>query len=413
MNDDPKKSGPPPDDYSKTTPNINTGANSDAPADWDKTNYNFPKQPAADDWGKTVTNIKPIDTENQDFGKTFYPGSQASIPQTPEWGMTEANVRVNPADVGSSPEDFGPPAGGYDKTTPYFRLPEAERAKYQNLPPTPAEKAEQEKREQQEKGGIPMWVWASVGLLSMFLFAIAVLLFVYFFLIVDTNFQVTVKGAPAGSKILVDDVQWGTSKEGDRLLTNLEPGPRVIKIVHPNYECRPMEVRGEAGVTPEPLVARCTPVEVKGENCGKFEPGEWDKAERCYNMALDALPDPFTAEDLIKALNILIINFASGSFEIPDERLAALEKGAGYIKRAPDGTVLEVGGHTDNVGSDASNQTLSENRAKAVRDKLISYGVRSDMLQTRGYGATKPEHDNTTEQGRFLNRRIQYYIVKK
>lgn len=413
MNEDPKIPGPPPDDFSKTTPNINTGAPESADHDWDKTNYNFPKQPAADDWGKTVTNIKPIDTGSQDFGKTFYPGSQSSAPQTPEWGMTEANVRVNPADIGSSPEDFGAaPAGGYDKTTPYFRLPEAERAKYQNLPPTPAEKAEQEKREQQEKGGIPLWVWASVGLLSMFLFAIAVLVFVYFFIIGDTHFEVIVKGAPAGSRVLVDDVQWGTSKEGDRRLTNLEPGKRVIKIVHPNFECRPMEVVGQAGVTPEPLMARCTPIEVKGEDCGVFRPGEFDKAERCYNMALDALPDPFTPEQLVNALNILIINFASGSFEIPDERLAALEKGSGFIKRVPGGTVLEVGGHTDNVGSDASNQNLSENRAKAVRDKLVSYGVRSEMLQTRGYGATKPKYDNNTDEGKFLNRRIQYYVVK-
>ena len=103
MSENDKNPAPPPDDFSKTTPNINIGGDAGGHNDWDKTNYNLPKQPAADDWGKTVTNIKPIDTESQDFGKTFYPGSQQQAPRTPEWGMTEANVRINPADIGSAP----------------------------------------------------------------------------------------------------------------------------------------------------------------------------------------------------------------------------------------------------------------------------------------------------------------------
>ncbi len=143
--------------------------------------------------------------------------------------------------------------------------------------------------------------------------------------------------------------------------------------------------------------------------------GEFDKAERCYNSALGALPDPFTVEDLVRALNILIINFDSGKYDIPQERIAALQKAAGYIKRLPPEVVLEVGGHTDNRGGDADNQKLSENRAKAVKEKLVTYGVRQEVLQTRGYGSTSPRPgaDNNTEQGRFFNRRIQYYIVKK
>ncbi len=418
MSEDNKFPGPPPDDFSKTTPNVNIGGGSDDAQqyDWDKTNYNFPKQPAPDEWGKTVTNIRPIDTAGQDFGKTMIPGSQRA-PQTPDWGMTAANVNVNPADIGSAPEDFGGGAG-YQKTTPYFQLPEAERAKYQNLPPTPTEKAEQEKREQAAKGGVPGWVWASLGLFGMFLFAVVVLGLVWFFVIRDTSFTATVRLAPPGSRILVDDQQWGvTSEDGTRKLTNLKPGRRIIKIVHPNFECKTMEVEGRAGETPEPLTARCTPIEVKpGEDCGTFSPGEFDKAERCYNMALDNLPVPFTAEDLIKALNILIINFDKGKYDIPPDRLAALQKGAGFIKtlqeREPS-LVLEVGGHTDSDGTPAINDPLSQNRANAVKDQLVRYGVKADGLQTRGYGATQPKFDNNTEQGKFLNRRIQYSIVKK
>lgn len=412
MSDEKKIPGPPPDDFSKTTPNVKV-PESGGQYDWDKTNYNAPRPPASSgDWGKTVTNIRPIDTERPDYGKTAYPG--ASNVSEVDWGMTQANVRV------PQEEQFGPAPSeyeqqqAYDKTTPYFRLPEAERQKYQNLPPTPAEKAEQEEREHHAKGGIPGWFWVAAGLMSMFFFAIVVLLAVYFFLLRDTSFEATVKGAPIGSSVLVDDVQWGVTSEGDTKLLNLKAGRRTIKVVHPSYVCEPREVVGGNGTTPEPIIARCQAKKVEpGEDCTNIRLGEEDKAERCYNAALDGLPDPFTPEDLVKALNILVINFASGSYEIPPVRLAALQKGAGYIKKLPPGVVLEVGGHTDSDGTAASNQTLSENRAKAVRERLIQFGVRPEVLQTRGYGATQPKAGNDTEQGKFYNRRIQYSVVKK
>src|SRR5690606_35564165 len=141
-----------------------------------------------------------------------------------------------------------------------------------------------------------------------------------------------------------------------------------------------------------------------------------DKAERCYNQALDALPDDFSDEALVNALNILIINFDSGKFDVPPQRLAALQKGAGFIKKLQErepSIVLEVGGHTDSVGNATSNQTLSETRATAVRDVLVRYGVNAAGLQTKGYGMTQPKFDNNTEQGKFLNRRIQYSVVKR
>lgn len=413
MSEDNKVPGaPPPDDFSKTTPNIDVGGDDGAGNDWNKTNYNFPKQPAADDWGKTVTNISPIDTENQGFGNTFSSNSQ-SQPKAADWGVTNANVNVNAADFGSAPEDFG--SVGYDKTTPYFSLPEAERAKYQNLPPTPTEKAEQERKEREEKGGIPGWLWASGGLLGMFVFAVLVLGFVFFFMIRETSFEVTVRQAPAGSRIIVDGKQqWGVdSADGTRKLTDLAPGTRIIEIHHPNWECAAVKVPGEAGDTREE-VARCTPIEAPPEEkCETFNPGEFDKAERCYYRALGALAKPYTAEDLVKALDILIINFETGSHAIPNARLAAIQKGAEYIQGLPADVVLEVGGHTDNQGTDQTNQPLSERRAKAVKDKLVEFGVRSEALQTRGYGSSRPKFDNNTDNGKFLNRRIGYAIVGK
>jgi len=331
--------------------------------------------------------------------------------------MTQANIDLSQADFGTRPDDFGGGSGGgYDKTTPYFRLPDAERAKYQNIPATPAEEAAKKEQEQREKGGIPNWVWVSGGLTMMFLFAVLLLLVVYLTMMGDKGFDVAVKGAPPGSDILVDKAFWGvTNEDGSKILTSLKAGEtKRIEIVHPNFVCEPREIKGVDGVTPEPIIARCQAVAVKpGEDCNKIGLGEFDKAERCYNAALDALSDPFTVEDLLKALNILIINFESGKYDIPPVRLAAIQKGAGYIQKMPTSVVIEVGGHTDNVGGDPSNQTLSENRAKAVRDQLIKFGVNGDMLQVKGYGEMQPKTTNDTEEGRFHNRRIQYSLVKK
>ena len=75
--------------------------------------------------------------------------------------------------------------------------------------------------------------------------------------------------------------------------------------------------------------------------------------------------------------------------------------------------LVQLGGHTDNVGGDATNQPLSENRANSVKNILVRYGVSATGLQTRGYGSTQPKFDNNTDQGKFLNRRIQYSVVKK
>ncbi len=404
--------GPPPDDFSKTTPNIKLPEDvGGTQNDWEKTNLNFPKQPVADDWGKTVANIRPIDIEREDFGKTMFPTGGSTRPQPDaDWGVSHPHADKASTDFGSS--DFG---GGYDKTTPYFRLPEAEREKYQKLPPTPTEQAAQQQKEEEKKGGVPGWVWAVLGGGLMFFFACGLLAIVYFFVLVDKGFKVTVKGAPPGSDVWVDDVPWGvTTEDGSINLQNLKAGRRIVTVTHPTYTCEAREIDGRDGETPEPIIARCTAMAAKpGEDCSNIGLGEEDKAERCYNAALDRLGSPPSLDELIKALNILIINFESGKYDIPPKRLAALQKAATFIKQLPPEVVLEIGGHTDNVGSDASNQVLSDNRAKAVREALVKFGVKPEVLQTRGYGASQPKTENNTEQGRFHNRRIQYSVVRK
>jgi len=68
---------------------------------------------------------------------------------------------------------------------------------------------------------------------------------------------------------------------------------------------------------------------------------------------------------------------------------------------------IEIQGHTDNVGADAYNQTLSEARAKAIAAWLTQHGIAAGRLTSRGFGKTKPIADNATDTGRAKNRRVE------
>jgi outer membrane protein OmpA-like peptidoglycan-associated protein len=68
--------------------------------------------------------------------------------------------------------------------------------------------------------------------------------------------------------------------------------------------------------------------------------------------------------------------------------------------------------HTDNKGSDEYNFKLSDDRARSVREYIISKGIPASRIISQGYGETKPEVDNDTDENRQLNRRVEFKILK-
>lgn len=105
------------------------------------------------------------------------------------------------------------------------------------------------------------------------------------------------------------------------------------------------------------------------------------------------------------------ILFDTGSDRIRPESTPTLKEIGEMLKAHPDLTLL-IEGHTDNVGSADSNQTLSEKRAAAVRQYLIdTYGIGAARLTSQGFGASRPAASNDTPEGRQQNRRVE--LVKQ
>jgi outer membrane protein OmpA-like peptidoglycan-associated protein len=104
------------------------------------------------------------------------------------------------------------------------------------------------------------------------------------------------------------------------------------------------------------------------------------------------------------------ITFETGSSDLNPSFFRVLDSVNMVVKKY-DKTVVEIAGHTDNVGSDADNQALSERRANTVAQYLEAHGLRSDRVITVGAGETRPVAGNDTPEGRQANRRVELTLT--
>lgn len=131
-------------------------------------------------------------------------------------------------------------------------------------------------------------------------------------------------------------------------------------------------------------------------------------------LEIEEMQQDIQASGILDELNknghiALYINFETGKSDIKPESDKIIDQIVEMLKANPEINV-SVEGHTDNVGSPASNLTLSSNRAISVVSALTSKGVAKSRLSAKGQGQTKPIADNSTEDGKALNRRVE--IVK-
>jgi outer membrane protein OmpA-like peptidoglycan-associated protein len=114
-----------------------------------------------------------------------------------------------------------------------------------------------------------------------------------------------------------------------------------------------------------------------------------------------------SARGLIVSMSDVL--FDTGKFSLKPGAREKLAKVAGILLSYP-GLNIEVGGYTDNVGGDAMNQTLSENRAGSVRDYLVQQGVATNSVSAKGFGNTLPVSSNDNSAGRQQNRRVELLV---
>lgn len=123
--------------------------------------------------------------------------------------------------------------------------------------------------------------------------------------------------------------------------------------------------------------------------------------------ALDKITEPLKAGQTIVLNNVF---FDTNSFKLRAESYKELDKLLEILAKNA-ATKIEIDGHTDNVGKDADNMTLSNNRAKAVYNYLVSQKANKANLTFKGYGASKPIAPNNTVAGKAQNRRTEFKVM--
>ena len=136
---------------------------------------------------------------------------------------------------------------------------------------------------------------------------------------------------------------------------------------------------------------------------------------RLYILARGEMSQDVGVNELVDKLNkegflTLYVNFDTGKATIKPDSDRTLDEAAGALKAAST-LKIEVGGHTDNVGTAQANEKLSAERAQAVMAALVKRGVAGNRLTAKGYGQSAPVADNRTEEGRAKNRRVE--LAKK
>jgi OOP family OmpA-OmpF porin len=132
-------------------------------------------------------------------------------------------------------------------------------------------------------------------------------------------------------------------------------------------------------------------------------------------VEVEAMAQVISANAMLDALNkdgfiALYINFDTGKSVLKTDGEATVMEIAAMLKGSPN-LKVSIEGHTDNVGTAASNLTLSNARAKAVMDAIVKGGIASNRLSSKGLGQTAPIADNRSDEGKAKNRRVE--LVKQ
>ena len=136
--------------------------------------------------------------------------------------------------------------------------------------------------------------------------------------------------------------------------------------------------------------------------------GVTDDRDKCPDSPSDKPVD----DDGCTIVSVVLkdVHFESNSSELKPGSGESLDKAVDAMNEY-ETLRIEIQAHTDSMGEASYNQQLSEKRAKAVRDYMVSKGIAADRMEAKGYGETQPIADNGTRDGRAANRRVELKVI--
>ena len=203
--------------------------------------------------------------------------------------------------------------------------------------------------------------------------------------------------------------------DGDGVYDNEDDCPEV-RGLRSNNGCPEGDIDGDGIIDKED---HCPEVPGPAENNGcpytdSDNDGVRDIDDKCPNtpgtIENDGCPELKEEEKEILKRAFDNLEFETGKAVIRSSSYSSLDELAELMKANPEWK-LRISGHTDNVGSEASNLTLSKNRANSTRDYLVRKGISADRFIVEWYGETKPIYPNDTPAGRQKNRRVEMEVV--
>ncbi|MCP4313068.1 MAG: OmpA family protein [Bacteroidetes bacterium] len=168
---------------------------------------------------------------------------------------------------------------------------------------------------------------------------------------------------------------------------------------------------------------------LSGDNLYSYTVGEYNSLLATYGVYNDVVKKGFTSSkvktymlaelpsEVIEKINLDFAEFADANFEfskseVSENSYPILDRVATIMIEYPD-LVMEIAAHTDNVGSFEFNMDLSQKRAESIMNYLIFKGVEDIRIMGKGYGEARPVATNSTEEGRMINRRVEFIILNE
>jgi len=224
-------------------------------------------------------------------------------------------------------------------------------------------------------------------------------------------------GTPLGDKVDANGCSLPKDSDGDGVVDSADRCPGTPPGVKVDPSGCPLDSDGD-GVPDSTDKCPNTPpgeaVDATGCPAAKDTDGDGvlDANDRCPGTPpgqnVDALGCPVLFTGLGRTLVLTGVSFESGSATLAPQSSAALDQVAASLRAYPE-LRIEIAGYTDDRGTVAANQRLSQARADAVRAYLIRHDVAAARLTARGYGAANPVDSNATATGRARNRRVELH----